>query len=348
MPLTKVLILGAGGAAGVNVCRALDRQRREYSLIAADVNAHRVLLPDADVAIVTSRADAASHLKDVQTIVAEQNADVVYAQADSEVRFLVEQADDIPAKMLLPSQGALRLAADKYGLAKHLESAGVPVPASLPYALADAMNPAALADLFHRGIGKVWIRARRGAGSKAALPVTNWQQARHWVGYWCEARSLKPVDFMACEYLPGEEFAWQGVYHNGELISSAGRKRLEYVFAEQMPSGQSSTPSLAESVHCDELNAVAEKAVGSLPGMANGVFGVDAKRNADGRICVTEINVGRFYTTSDFYAAAGVNLPHVAMQLAIGSRPSVPARNAIRPGVKWVRTLDRKPLLIDP
>ena len=337
---TTVLILGAGGAAGINFCRAL-RRADQFRLIVADVHPLRLRLPDADgYELVPKVAERDPEL--LETLIQRHGVNVVYAQADSEVRGLLQHPRPIPARTLLPKPSAWDIASNKLELSHHLFGHRVPVPVSRL-----AVGPEAkedFAELRELGRGKVWVRAKTGAGSKAALPVTTFDQMQHWIDYWCDSRGLHRSDFMQCQYLPGDEFAWQGVYQNGTLIGSVVRQRLEYVFAEQMPSGQSSTPSVARIVHRPDVNDLAEAAVATL-GTPHGVFGVDCKADAAGVVRVTEINAGRFYTTSDFYASAGANLP-AAWTLAAAGESVTLGRDRIPAGVTWVRSLDREALLM--
>jgi carbamoyl-phosphate synthase large subunit len=57
---------------------------------------------------------------------------------------------------------------------------------------------------------------------------------------------------------------------------------------------------------------------------------------------VTEINVGRFFTTSNFFAHAGLNMPDMYLQLGLGNqlaeRPAV--YNPLPDDLYWVRMID--------
>ncbi|MBC8105773.1 MAG: hypothetical protein H7Z14_04215 [Anaerolineae bacterium] len=340
--MNRVLILGAGGAAGINLCRAL-RRAGGYFIIATDTSDDRLaLISDlVDMPIKVSPANDIAHEYEVRGIISRDCPDVVYAQADAEVAHLMHRDYDCVAPM--PSAEAWRLAADKLKLNQYLGDRGVPVPESHG-AHGDAP---AWFERCRESTGKVWVRARCGAGSKAALPMEGFDEAEFWMRYCGRRWGLKATDFMFCEFLPGADFAWQGLFFEGELICGIGRERLEYVFGGQMPSGQSSTPSIARIVHSDDLNTLAEWTVRLIDDVPNGVYGVDTKANAAGRICVTEVNVGRFYTTSDFYAAAGVNLPDMLMRLEWGPKFERPLKlNPIAAGTRWVRSLDREAVLV--
>lgn len=330
----NILILGCGGAAGINITRALKRDG--FGVCGTDISATRLKLPALDEAFVIPPVTTPHRIEAIQRIVYEHKIERVYAQADKEVAWLAAHRSELPA-VALPGLTAFDYASDKLRL-NHRLSSHVDVPESHAYGDDFEIEFDALRYLSD----KVWVRARCGAGSKAALPVKTAAEAKHWVAYWCNNRNLKPSDFMLCEYLPGDEFAHQSVWKDGALIASVVRQRLEYVFAEQMPSGQSSTPSHAAIVHRGDVNDMAERAIHRIDARPHGVYGVDMKCNAGGAPCVTEINVGRFYTTSDFYAAAGCNMPALLMR----GGSDVVGRDPIPAGREWIRSLDREAVLV--
>jgi carbamoyl-phosphate synthase large subunit len=160
-------------------------------------------------------------------------------------------------------------------------------------------------------------------------------------------RALESKDFMMAEYLPGREFAFQSLWSQGELVASQARERLEYVFGNLSPSGQSSSPSVAVTVSDPRVNEIAHRAVLAIDEKPHGVFCVDLKENEEADPCVTEINVGRFFTTSNFFARLGCNMPHLMVKLAFGeSIPPQPRFNAVPPGYLWIRLMDAGPVLL--
>lgn len=333
--MKTVLILGCGGAAGINFCRALRRAGR-YRLVGTDCSFDRLLLPDLDARCMLDRVDAPG--RTLRAIIERERVDVIYAQADKEVRFLLEHAAEYGAATLLPTLAGLVAGEDKLALNRRLHGQAVDVP----NASSDCLDPDVFEQIKSRS-GKVWVRSRRGAGSRGAMPVTSLVRAANWIDLCGERMGLTPADFMISEYLPGAEYAWQGLYMDGFLVASFARQRLEYMFGEQMPSGQSSSPSLAVTVRDEHLDDTAQRAVRAIEQRPNGVYGVDAKRNAQGVICVTEINVGRFYTTCDFAASCGLNMPDLLVRCAL--REPLPQIAPVKPGIRWVRSVDREAVI---
>jgi carbamoyl-phosphate synthase large subunit len=66
------------------------------------------------------------------------------------------------------------------------------------------------------------------------------------------------------------------------------------------------------------------------------------KEGADGIPKVTEINVGRFFTTSNFFAHAGLNMPAMYVELALtGKLAQKPKQlQPLKDNLYWVRMID--------
>ena len=79
----------------------------------------------------------------------------------------------------------------------------------------------------------------------------------------------------------------------------------------------------------------------------HGIYGVDITLGHDGQPYLTEINAGRFNTTIEFYAQAGLNMPHMFCQLALGGDPELVCAlvNPLPDGLRWIRSMDRPPVL---
>jgi carbamoyl-phosphate synthase large subunit len=330
-----VLVTGAGGSAAANFVQSLRVAPEPFHLVGTDARREHLELADLDARYLLPRADDPAYLEELNAVVTAEEVEVVHPQPDPEVRLLSARADQIAARTFLPAAETIELCQDKAACAARLQAEDIPVPQTGHGDVHDAAS-----DILARH-GKAWIRATRGAGARASLPVTTVDQAVAWARYWVETRGLAFEDFMVGEFLPGREFAFQSIWRRGELVTSQARERLEYLYGHVTPSGQTSTPSVARTIRRDDVNEIAATAVRAVDPGANGVFCVDLKEDGEGTPRVTEINAGRFFTTSNFLTAAGANMPYLYVRLAYGEDvDGLPPFDAVEEGLYWVRMVD--------
>jgi biotin carboxylase len=342
--VTTILLLGAGGSAAANVLDCLRRASTPYRVVGADASAAKLHLSEADERVVIPRTTENGYADAVVAAVERYGCDVVHAQPDPDVLAIGRLRGEIPATTYLPAQGALELAADKLAFTSRLRDATVAVPETTAFSETDDIASVTAKLLAEHE--RVWVRARRGAGARASLPVRNGAQAEAWVRWWIDERGLQASDFMASEFLPGREFAYQSVWQDGELIAGQSRERLEYLYGHLTPSGQTSTPAVARTVAEPEIDALAQDAIRALDPAPRGAYCVDIKESDDGTAKVTEINAGRFFTTSNFFAAAGLNMPDMLVRCAIGERPPRYGSSPLPPDLFWIRMVDMGYVLV--
>lgn len=337
--MTRILLMGAGGSAAANVLDALRRADRGYHVVGSDADPRNLHLSAADERIVLPRADDPSYAEQVRAAVDEYRIDVLHAQPDPDVRAIGLLRDQLGAATYLPAQEVLDLAADKLAFAQAMTAADVPTPESVDYTddLGDVVG--ITEELLGRH-ERVWVRARRGAGARGSLPVHTGEQAQAWISWWVDEKGLAVGDFMAAEMLPRREFAYQSIWQDGELVAGQARERLVYLYGFLTPSGQTSTPQIARTVREPVVDDVAQRAIRALDPSPHGVFCVDIKESADGQPKVTEVNAGRFFTTSNFFAAAGLNMPDMLVRCALGDHPPRLASSPLDPDLHWIRMVD--------
>ena len=333
-----LLLTGAGGSACANVIDALRLSERRYRIIGLDCSAVTLQLSAADVRHVIPRADDPAYIASVRDIAVHNGVALLHAQPDPEVMMLGRHRDAVGAATYLPPQRTLELAADKSACAAVLAAAGVPVPDAVPIESLDAA--AAVVDDLLRRHERVWIRARHGAGSRASLPVRSAAQAVAWMAWWIEERGLPANQFMASEMLSGREYAFQSVWQEGEMVAGQSRERVAYLYGHLTPSGQTSTPSVARTVRSQRVDETAVAAIRALDAQPHGVFCVDMKERAAGDPRVTEVNAGRFFTTSNFFAHAGLNMPDLMVRCALGERPPRLPASPLPEDLYWIRMVD--------
>jgi carbamoyl-phosphate synthase large subunit len=138
--------------------------------------------------------------------------------------------------------------------------------------------------------------------------VNNIATAQAWWSYW-ESREEISMTFIVQEYLPGLNLAWQSLWKDGELIVSQARERLEYIYPFLAVSGVTGTPVVARTVNMPEdWKKIAMDTVLSIDPDATGIFCVDLKGDRDSVPNPTEINCGRFFTTSAGFSSLGHKL----------------------------------------
>jgi carbamoyl-phosphate synthase large subunit len=337
--MRRILVTGAGGSPAANFVHSLRLAPEPFHVVGTDASRYHLELARVDGRYLVPRADEPGYLDELNAVVEAEEVELVHPQPEQEVLLLSREHERVGAATLLPRAEAVEICQDKATFAARMTEAGLPAPRFARAEDEESLRAATESILAERE--QAWVRAVRGAGARASLPVSTPDQAAAWARYWIERRGLGWPDFMVSELLPGREFAFQSIWRDGVLVTSAARERLEYVFGHLMPSGQSSSPSVARSVHDERVNELATRAVRAVDPGATGVFCVDLKEDAEGRPLVTEINAGRFFTTSNFFAAAGANMPYTYVRLALGEEVEpLPRHDAVEPGLYWVRMID--------
>jgi len=337
--MKRILVTGAGGPAGINFIKAVRLAPERIHIVGSDVNRWHLELPSIDRAYLLPPASSPRYIKKLNELIRTEKIEFVHCQPDAEVEVVSENREKVKASTFLPSKKAIRICHDKFKTYEILMENNVPVPETF---LIDDQSTisSGLSRLLKSG-DVAWLRAARGAGSRASLPVRSESLAREWINYWRNTRSVGSSHFIISEFLPGKDFAFQSVWKDGKLVTSQARVRLEYLFGNLTASGQTSSPSVAMTVHQNSVNKTATQAILSVDEKPNGVFCVDLKENKHGVPCVTEINAGRFFTTSDFYAHLGCNMPWILVRLAYGEKISRMRKyNAVPEEVYWIRIMD--------
>jgi predicted ATP-grasp superfamily ATP-dependent carboligase len=339
--MKRILITGAGGSAAYNFYDSLRLALGEdLYTIGTDTKPYHLELIDVDKKYIVPSVTDPSYIDTINRIIAKEKIEFVHPQPDVEVNFLSKNADKINAKLFLPPYEVIELCHDKMAFNKRLAEKGVAVPEAYYITSKESLQQAL--DALLKIQPKVWLRATRGAGARGSLPINSVYQGDAWIDYWRNFKGIDYGDFMASEFLPGHEYAWQSLWWNGELVTAQARERLEYIFGNLTPSGQSSSPSVAKTVNRDDIDEIAQASIKAVSDKPHGVFCVDMKEGADGVPKVTEINVGRFFTTSNFFAHAGLNMPAMYIELALtGELKNHPKQlQALADDLYWVRMID--------
>ena len=343
--MKRIFVTGAGGPAGVNFIEALKLSPEPFHVIGADMNKWHLEWSNADKTYLVPRNSDPRYIDILNSIIDEEKIDLVHPQPDGEVKVISENRDRLNTRTFLPSKQTVIICQDKYLSSKRWEEKGVPVARAMeirPDKLQDDLQSA-----FDQFGDTIWIRAKTGAGGRGSTPAKSLEIAYNWIQYWLGRN--KDWNFIAQEMLPGKNYAFQSVFNDGDPVTAQARERLEYIYPYLAPSGITGTPTVAKTVHSDELNNAAIAAVQAIDEHASGVFCVDLKSDSKGVPKPTEINCGRFFTTSAFFAHLGkklgttyANMPYVYVKLGLGEEFEAPPSpvNVVPQGYYWIRHID--------
>ncbi|MFM9878033.1 MAG: ATP-grasp domain-containing protein [Rhodoglobus sp.] len=287
--MTRVLVTGAGGPAGVAVIRSLLR-RADLEVFAADMDgwASGLYLVPADRRRVVHPAVAEGFVDGVRELVASDGIDIVVATVDAELRPLASRRAELGAVLAAPSLDTLETCLDKWMLAQRCEGR-VRVPTT---ALLTAESIARDWDF------PVIVKPRSGAGSRGVRLVSNRQEL---------VAIGADESLIVQENLPGEEFSVDVfAAPDGHVVAAVPRSRA------RVDSGVSIAGYTVHSSELESTAAAVAEAIG-LVGVAN----VQLRYDTAGVAALLEVNP-RFPGALPLTIAAGVDMPSLAIDLALG------------------------------
>lgn len=287
--MTRVLVTGAGGPAGVAVIRSLLR-RRDAEVFAADMDGWAsglYLVPDGRRRIVPP-GRSEGFVDAVDAVCRADGIDVLISTVDVELPPLAARRADLVSTLAAPSAETLECALDKWRLAQRC-AGQLPVPRTR---LLDEEATVAEWDF------PVIVKPRRGAGSRGVRIVTSRADL--------EALG-RDTDLIVQEYLPGDEYSVDVLADAvGRVVAAVPRTRT------RVDSGVSIA---GRTVHDDALESTASAAARAIG--LSGVANVQLRRAAEGTPSLLEINP-RFPGALPLTIAAGVDMPSYVLDLALG------------------------------
>jgi glutathione synthase/RimK-type ligase-like ATP-grasp enzyme len=324
--VTHVLLLGAGGAAANSVARCL-RMAGGYRITGTNADPYDLHLAQVDAGRLLPRADDPGYGEALHNLIEELHPDVILAQPEEEVRKLAEwELSDH-----LPDFESIEVCGDKFACYEAWREAGLTVPRTV--LLRDPVDAIGALET----MGRVWLRSVHGAGGSGALSTSSLAEALSWID-----RHKGWGTFTAAEVLSAETVAWQSVWHHGRLVAGQSKRRLRWANAKNVPSGIGGSAAISETVSDPAVSDAAIAAIATIDTEPHGAWGVDFAYDKHGVLNPTEINLGRFFTTVDFFAAAGLNLPDLLCNPSEGAALHDP----LPPGLLWIRGMDRAPKLV--
>lgn len=291
--MNRVVVVGAGGPAGINLCKALHAAG--HDVVGCDGNPYHLQF--------AHRYCSETHEIGTAEEAALLDADLVLAQPEAAVAWL-SQHPEVPS--FVPSWETVEVCQSKPWAASIWYAQGI---RSLPPIEFGPETPDYL-QIAKNTLGMpFWLRATKGAGARGATLVDDLRTAHHWIRYW--ATRGADFEWVAEEYLPGRDFCWTSVWRDGQLVAAFTRERLEWLYPHLAPSGRTGTPTVCRTTRDPLVSEKAMAAVLAIDPRPHGVFAVDLREDRAHVPRPTEINCGRFPTTSPLYYELGPNLADI-------------------------------------
>jgi carbamoylphosphate synthase large subunit len=339
--MRNILVTGAGGSAGNNVCWSLRVSKNGKNILidGTDVDKTSIELNGwIDRAYILPSASSPRYVSLLNQVVKKDRVEMVFPQPDSEVGRISRDRDQIRASVFLPDSAAVKICQDKYEALSRWFKKGL------------RREPIVLTPRGRRTrqlVGEIrfpcWVRARQGAGGSLSCLARSWRSVEYWIGYhWAEG--LK-TDFILEEYLPNRDFCFMSVWNEGKLVTSMVRERLSWVGHRIVGSG--GTSKLNRVVHSTKVNTTALEAIEAVTRNPHGIFCVDLKGDANGVPRPTEINC-RFTTNVHYLTLASLklghpewNFPWLAAKICLGEKiPPTKTLNALPANLWFTKNTD--------
>jgi len=338
--MAKIYVGGAGGAPSNNFIGSLRMSARGYEIVGGCSSPSDLFLADVDRGYLVPNANAPGHAERLLEVLREERPDLMHVQHDYEVLAVSEMREEIHAlgvRTFLPAKQTIRDCVDKFASYALWAKAGVPVPKTLLIG-----DDADLRRAFSELGPRVWLRATTGGGGRGALPTDDIEFARLWI-----RRFDGWGAFTAAECLTPRTVTWSSLWLDGDLVVAQTRRRESWSFGDRTLSGVTGVTAVGETAADPGVDDVALAAIKAIDSRPNGIFSVDMTYGDDDRPRPTEINISRFFTTIQFFAAAGLNLPEIFCELGLQGRSiwDGPKINPLPAGLLWLRGMDQPPQL---
>ena len=329
----KVLVTGAGGPAGIGVTRSLRVAGHE--VVGTDCDKWTLHFSETSKKYLVPRADDPHYISALNDIIKAEEIEFLHAQPDPEVAVISEGRHVLKATTMLPSHEVVKICQDKMLTNTRLLGTGVPIPKTLNLIGGDLSDAGRILG------NEFWVRDRHGAAGRGAWHVRpgGQHEAESWI-----TSNNGWRDFIASEYLSGSCVTWQSVWCDGKLVCSQSRERIEWALANRSPSGVTGVTGVAKTISRPDVAEIGEACVRALDRRPNGIYGVDMKEDRRGTPRVTEVNIGRFFTTIEFFTQMGLNMPDLYVRAGTGQQWK--EQEKLPDDWYWIRSMDAEPRLV--
>lgn len=342
--MAKIIVTGAGSAQSNGVINCLLMAGDGEEIIGLGADPYELVMCQAPRKILMPHSRKPEYKEALLKVLREEKPDMIHFQHDLELSIALKFRDEIEAtgvKMLVPDYDTIDTCVHKYKSWQKFKAAGVTVPENKIINNKDDLK-AAFAELGDEN-GTIWLRSMSiGGGGKGALPTNNFDDAVEWID-----KNEGWGDFIAAELLTTETITWLSIWKDGELVVAQTRRRKGWAHSALSVSGVTGVTKVGETCTAPMVDDVGMASVRAVSQIPHGIYGVDMTYDKNGVPNPTEINISRFFTTVQFFAEGGLNMPKILKDIVLYNKlPELKAKlNPLPNGLLWLRAMDSLPML---
>lgn len=335
--MKRILVTGAGGSPAANFVRSLRLSSEKVFIVGTDCDKYNLQRSETDASYLSPECDNRNYINFLNYLIRKHELEFLHIQNDKEISVISENRERLEIKTYLPSKETVRICQNKFASYERWQNGGIKVPRTIKVGDVGDLKKA-----YKSFKNKIWIREISGAGGKGSLAPKDFGQACSWIDFhqgWGK--------FLAAELLSPNSVTWMSIWKAGKLIVAQGRKRLYWELAKISPSGITGVTGAGLTIADKKLDKIALASILAIDPKPQGIFSVDLTYDFSGIPNPTEINIGRFFTTHEFFTRAGLNMPEIFIRVAYGEKlPYIKRRvNPLKNGFVWVRGVDFLPIL---
>ena len=343
--MAKIIVTGAGSAQsnGVINCFLADETEKN-EIIGLGSDRYDLMLSKAHRKIFMPHSTKENYKEKLLKVLNNEKPDFIHFQHDMELFMAMKFRKDIEAtgvKMLVPDNETIDTCVHKYKSWKKFKESEIKVPENI--VINDRADLKRAFKKLGKSEGTIWLRSMAiGGGGKGALPTNDFDTAVDWI-----ENSNGWGEFVAAELLTPKTVTWLSIWKDGKLVVAQGRTRAGWAHSTLSPSGITGVTKVGKTYSDRLVDDIAQKCCFAVSEKPHGIYGVDMAYDKDGVPNPTEINIGRFFTTVEFFAQAGLNMPVILKNACLYDRvPDLKSScNPLPDGLLWIRGMDVPPLL---
>lgn len=342
--MPKIVVTGAGSAQSNGVINCLLMDSEPLEIVGLGSDRYDLMLSRAHKKIWMPHSTRPDYKEKLLAVLRAERPDMIHFQHDKELSIALRFRDEIEAlgvSMLVPDYETIDTCVHKFKSWQKFKAAGISVPENM--IIRDKADlKKAFSELGDEN-GTIWLRsAGIGGGGKGSLPTNDFDTAADWI-----SSEHGWGDFIAAQLLTSRTVTWLSIWYKGKLVVGQGRKRAGWAMGALAPSGVTGVTRVGETFSDPVVDDIAQKSCRAVSAEPHGIYAVDMTYDRNGVPNPTEINISRFFTTVEFFAQAGLNMPVILKNLCLYERFPVLSSicNPLPDGLLWIRGMDTPPLL---